>query len=328
MKSIFSGLGLSGACGGCVFSVLLVVTAAACGASEPYDGFSFEEGLDLRLDGVTWLRTVTTPFDPDRAELTYKVFTHLYDFEGAWPITKGAGGRYTHHRGLFIGWNHTLVGEDAIDTWHMRRGRSGLLREQPAHQQLAEWLEQHADADGAVHTARILWAAEGVEPFIEEERRIAARTGADGMRVVDFVSTLNTLAGPIRLRGDAHHAGMQVRMSNEVVDNEDETVYILPEGAERADNDIIPGIWWMCGSMPVRGTRYWVLHMTAPDLVTGAPDYSLRKYGRFGAFFEPDLEPGAPLRLAFRVILSKEPLDQAQCQALYDAYCAELEGGQ
>ena len=306
-------------------AVIIVSLTAACTAAEP-DGFTFEQGLDLRLDGTTWLRTVTTPFDPANPALTYKVFTHLYDFEGAHPITKGAGGKYPHHRGLFIGWNHTHVGERVVDTWHMRAARDGALKEQYAHQQLAEWIGWQGGADSAVQTARILWSTDDLGVFIEEERVLSARKGDKGVRVVDFASTLNTLAGPIALRGDAHHAGMQVRMSNEVAENEDDTEYILPEGAVANDKDIIPDVWWLCGSMAVGGKRYWILHMTAPELVTGAPDYSLRKYGRFGAFFEPDLEPGVPLRLAFRVVLSEEPLDRAACETLYQAYGAEVKG--
>ncbi len=299
--------------------------AAACGASEPTDGFTFEQGLDVQLDGRIWLRTVTTPFDAENPELTYKVYTHLYDFEGAFPITKGAGGKYSHHRGLFIGWNHTHVGDRVVDTWHMRAGREGALRDAYAQQQLVEWVAMEVQENRASHTARIHWMADDLEPFIEEERTIIAYPGDNGIRVVDFISILTPLAGPIQLRGDAHHAGMQVRMSNEVVDTEHDTEFILPEYAVELDNDIVGKAWWLCGSMVVGGKRYWVLHLTAPDLVTGQPQYSTRPYGRFGAFFEPDLTPDTPLRLAFRVIWSESPLDRERCEALYQQYKQETE---
>ncbi|HDP35163.1 MAG TPA: hypothetical protein ENN29_08665 [Candidatus Hydrogenedentes bacterium] len=303
--------------------ICVMMLAAAWVAAEPTDGFTFEQGLDVQLDGKTWLRTVTTPFDKNNPELTYKVYTHLYDFAGAFPITKGAGGKYSHHRGLFIGWNHTHVGGRVVDTWHMRAGRGGPAKEIYAHQQVAEWLSFESDGNRASHTARILWATEDLPPFIEEERTIIAYPGEDGMRMVDFISELKTLAGPIRLRGDAHHAGMQIRMSNEVAENEEETEFILPDGAAFIENDNVEGAWWLCGSMPVGGTRYWVMHLTEPDLATGQPIYSTRRYGRFGAFFEPDLTPDAPLRVAFRIILSAQPLDQARCEALHQKYKQE-----
>ena len=309
------------------WAVLLIVMllAVTCGAVEPTDGFTFEQGLDAKLNGKTWLRTVTTPFDKSNPELTYKVYTHIYDFDGAFPITKGAGGKYSHHRGLFIGWKATHVGDDVVDTWHMRTGRKEGDRDIYAHQQLAEWVALEGTANRVSQTARILWAAEDMEPFIEEERTLIAYPGEDGMHVVDFISVLKTLAGPIQLRGDAHHAGMQVRMSNEVSENESATEFILPEGATMIDNDNVDGAWWLCGSTLVGGKRYWVLHLTSPDLVTGQPVYSTRLYGRFGAFFEPDLTPDAPLRMAFRIILSETPLDQARCEALYQKYKHEVE---
>jgi hypothetical protein len=60
--------------------------------------------------------------------------------------------------------------------------------------------------------------------------------------------------------------------------------------------------------------------MTPKDHPTGEPVYSIRRYARFGAFFEPDLEEGTPLVLNFRIVLSQSELDQKACEALYKAY--------
>ncbi|MCK5863336.1 MAG: PmoA family protein [Candidatus Hydrogenedentes bacterium] len=303
----------------------VILLAAGGNAAEPADGFTVEQGLDAQLNGKTWLRTVTTPFDKNNPELAYKVYTHLYDFEGAFPITKGSGGKYSHHRGLFIGWKATHIGDSVVDTWHMRTGKKDKGREIYAHQQLEEWISFDANENRISQTARILWAAENMEPFIEEERTLVAYPGEKGMRVVDFISVLKTLAGPIQLRGDAQHAGMQIRMANEVSEHENETEYILPDGAVTLGNDIIDGAWWICGSMPIGGKRYWIVHLTSPELITGQPQYSARLYGRFGAFFEPDLKPGVPLRIACRIILSETPLDQKQCEDLYQQYKQDVE---
>ena len=52
-------------------------------------------------------------------EQTYKVFHHLYDPSGKRLITKGPGGLYTHHRGLFYGFNKvTYGGGKKVDIWH------------------------------------------------------------------------------------------------------------------------------------------------------------------------------------------------------------------
>src|SRR5687768_13748326 len=58
-------------------------------------------------------------FDPADFENTYKPFYHVYDFHGDGFITKGAGGKYPHHRGLFLGFK-TPHG----DFWHCREGVS------------------------------------------------------------------------------------------------------------------------------------------------------------------------------------------------------------
>ncbi len=64
-----------------------------------------------------------TAYDPSSKESrleTYKVYTHVFDKEGKEPITKGAGGDYTHHRGIFLGWSKTKFDGKGIDSWHMK----------------------------------------------------------------------------------------------------------------------------------------------------------------------------------------------------------------
>lgn len=277
--------------------------------------FTFDQQdtqLLLCKDGKPWLSTQIAPFDANRAEETYKVYTHIYDFDGSAPITKGPGGKYTHHRGLFIGWNKTLVGqaEESFDTWHMK----------DCFQRHAAWLDLQGGADRAVQREKVLWCRASSEPFIEEERAIAVTEGTGGARIIDFTSQLTSVAGTIKLGGDLQHAGMQVRMENEVSEHEDSTQYILPEGARELEDDKVVGAWWVCCSPVVRDKRYWLVHMTANDLVTGQPVYSIRRYARFGAFFEPVLDQGKPLTVRFRVAVSDRELDKAACEALYQEY--------
>lgn len=283
-----------------IVSAALLLAVAAGAVEHP-----------LEVAGLRWLGTVITPYDPANREETYKVYTHLYDFAGERPITKGAGGKYTHHRGLFIGWNDTLVSGEDYDTWHMSNCR----------QEHVEWLPY--EGEGAGQRQRIAWRNAKGDTFIDEERAIAARPGTDGIRIVDFHSRLLATGAPVKLRGDLHHAGMQVRLHNSLVENEQLVEYTLPEGAEREDNDQVVGAWWALCSAEIDGRRHWVLHMSHPSLPGGVPVYSIRGYARFGAFFEPDLAPGYPLDLRFRVVLSEEPLTQAQCAAIYAAYAAE-----
>lgn len=297
--------------------VLLMLSGAACRGAETPAAAVTEIGADLRVDDVVWLRTMITPHDATSQatrEITYKVYTHILDFAGDAPITKGPGGKFTHHRGLFIGWNHTMVRGERYDTWHMSN----------SYQEHAAWQEQTSGNEQARQAQQIRWNMLKGDTILDETRVIDAKKGENGLRVIDFSSTLQSRAGDIQLRGDLHHAGMQVRLANEVSEHEESTQYILPEGAEERDNDGVFGAWWMCCSAVVRDKRYWLIHMTPPNHPTGQPVYSIRRYARFGAFFEPDLKEGQPLDLSFRVIVSEKELDRAACQRLYDEYAAAM----
>ena len=65
------------------------------------------------------------------------------------------------------------------------------------------------------------------------------------------------------------------------------------------------------------------MHMTSPRLPAGVPLYSIRKYGRFGAFFESEVTELKPLETAFRIVYSDKPLEQDRCEALYQAFAQE-----
>lgn len=295
-----------------IFTMLLLsCTAFAEDAKLP-------DSLDLNVGGKPWLRTMCKAYDPNNRDETYKVFTHLLSFDGSKPITKGAGGKYPHHRGLFIGWRDTVIGDRHIDTWHMPE----------CSQQLSKVL---MNEDGQ-QVLSINWVDKEGKTFVKEARAIVAHAEGD-LRVVDFATSLNS-DQKIQFKGDLQHAGMHVRMAQEVADRDeaetkakttskDSTSYILPEGAQTLPDDKVTGAWWVCCSCVVEGKRYWILHMSPPSTPGGVPVYSIRKYARFGSFFEPSLEPGKPLDLHFRIAVSEKELDQKACQALYDAFAKE-----
>jgi hypothetical protein len=288
-----------------VLAALLTVAAGA--SAEP---FAFEQKLDLKVGDRVWLSTMTTPLDGARRDATYKVYTHIYDFEGKAPLTKGPGGKYTHHRGMFIGWKDTLVNGRDYDTWHMPDNA----------QQHIGWKALEAAEDHARQVEEVHWTDETGKPFISEIRTITAREAGPGLRVFDFQSDLTSLAGTIPLKGDLQHAGMQVRLANEVSEHEESTRYILPEGARELEDDKVVGAWWVCCSAEIGGKRYWLIHMTPPDHPTGQPVYSIRRYARFGAFFEPELQEGQPLSLRFRIVLSGRELNAEECAKLYGEF--------
>ncbi len=293
-------------------TALLVSWVLVCAAVNSWAGPDVSK--DLSVGGTPWLRTMVTPFDPERAEETYKVYTHVLDFAGKTPITKGPGGLFPHHRGLFIGWKDTLVNGVDYDTWHM----PNCLQNHVA------WVKVDEGDTASEQVEKISWTSRDGKPFIQEERTIRAIACPQGHHVIDFQSVLNSVAGTIELKGDLQHAGMQIRMANEVSEHRDTTHYILPEGVKEQKDNKVVGAWWVCGSMVVGGKRYWIIHMTPPDHPGGQPVYSIRPYARFGAFSEHTLKEGAPLRLRYRIVVSEKELTQADCEKIYQAYTDSL----
>src|SRR5688572_13662958 len=93
-----------------IAAVLLSSSVSLLAADAP-KGWSFADGQgyrDVQFDGKTVLRHMNV-WDPARRAETFKPFTHVFDFAGEKPITKGPGGAFTHHRGMFIGWNKTIL---------------------------------------------------------------------------------------------------------------------------------------------------------------------------------------------------------------------------
>jgi len=284
------------------YSIFLVVGLMATGAS-----FAADKTIDLSVERQVWAKTVVTPYDDSSNEsrdATFKVYTHLMDFAGKEAITKGLGGQFPHHRGLFIGWRKTHVGDKQFDTWHM-----------------TDCYQKFTGTDGSAEapSLAIEWRGNDGTLICNEKRTITPSHGPNGSRIFDFTSELSSDA-EVQLRGDSHHAGMQVRLSNEMAENKDPKTYVLPEGAKRLDNDEVSGAWWAVCNATIGGKKYSVMHMTPPDNPTGIKLYSIRPYARFGAFFEPDVKKGVPLVLTFRIVVSELPIDQTAANALYQDY--------
>src|SRR5260221_4164081 len=94
-----------------LIAVSVCILASYSLASAADAGFSFQdhpgEYLDVLLDGKIAARYMDAHDNstPKRREETYKPYLHVFDADGKEPITKGPGGQFTHHRGIFIGWN-------------------------------------------------------------------------------------------------------------------------------------------------------------------------------------------------------------------------------
>lgn len=270
---------------------------------------------------------------PERQLETYKVYHHVFGPGTEQIITKGPGGLYTHHRGLYVGWNKTSAGDGkTYDFWHCSKG---------AHLKHVRFVNREAGADQATMTAEIHWNDPEGKPVVVEERTVtvtaeAAAGGKPSAWQIDWSTKLTSRRGEISLNGDRQHAGFQYRAAQPVAESKSAR-YIRPEGfpqqaeafqvGDKGNPPAHINLNWFAMTYPLAGQQYTVEYFEAP----GQPRpslYSERPYGRFGAFYKASLTEEKPLEMRYRVRVSagETPTQQA-IQHRYDEYTAELKSG-
>lgn len=270
---------------------------------------------------------------PEREHETYKVYHHVFGPGTGEIITKGAGGKYTHHRGLYVGWNKMIAGDKtSYDFWHCTKG---------AHQRHAKFLEKKADEKRGTMTAEIHWNdAEGV-PVIVETRTVTAtkspaESGKEPAWQIDWKTTLESRRGEIRLEGDRQHAGFQYRAAQHVAETNGAR-FIRPKGFPQQEQAFQVGdkgdppphinLGWLAMHYELDGKTYTVEYFEDPSLPKPSL-YSERPYGRFGAFFKTKLTEDNPLTMRYRVRVSAgTPPAQEAIQKRYDRFVADLKAG-
>ncbi len=295
-------------------AVLLAVALLAPAARAADKGFALKEEagahLDVLLDGRVAARYMCA-YDkstPERLHETYKPYCHVFDAEGKGPITKGPHGKYTHHRGIFIGFSRLGFGGGRHDRWHMKGGEQ-------VHQ---KFLEKKADADGAVFTSVVHWNAPDGKPMVVEERTMAfRRPPAPARLLIDFTSKLAAPNGDVQLDGDPEHAGIQYRPADEVVRNE--TIYVYPKENADARKDV--DYPWAGETYTLNGKRYSVVHMNHPENPKGTKYSAYRDYGRFGAFPKAAIPSGKSITLKYGFLIADGEMPGAEMiQKCWDAF--------
>jgi hypothetical protein len=276
------------------------------------------------------LRYMYTPFDDSTKEtrdLTYKVYHHIFAPGTDQLITKGPGGLYPHHRGLFFAFNKVSYGEDKADVWHCTGD---------AYQSHDGFVESTTGTLLGRHRVKVGWHGPGKKTFAEEERELSAFRFFDG-HLIEFASIVRTTVGPVRLDGDPQHSGFHFRASNEVAEQsqnkEPKTYFLRPDGKGKIgeernwDPKTKKGpvnLPWNAMSFVVGGKRYTVVYLDHPDNPKEARE-SERVYGRIGSYFEYDLTAKNPLRVRYRVWLQEGEMTLEQCEALSKAFTTPLQ---
>ena len=248
--------------------------------------------LDVLSDGKVVVRYMYEhdTSTPEKHHATYKPYLHVFDAEGKMPITKGPGGQFTHHRGIFIGWSKIKANGKSYDRWHMKGGDI-------VHQKFSK---QEVKDGSATFTSVTHWMDEKEEPFLEEARTFTVSEGVHGGRVmIDFHTKLRPVDGDVFLKGDPEHAGVQYRPANEV--DKKKTKYLFPNGVTKVKG--VKDLPWAAENYTLAGKQYGVVHMNASSNPKGTVHSAYRDYGRFGAFFEKEIKKGGSLELDYGFLI-------------------------
>ncbi len=298
-------------------ALLATMTCFACRGSQSQaaDVYTIKDSKGEHLDIVTpaggpllryvYVRDKSTKeknFD------TAKVFAHVVAANGKTTLTKGQGGKFPHHRGIFIGWNKLQQGGKSHDLWHVRN----------TEQLHVKFIEQSADQNGASITSLINWVGNHGEQVIGETRTYRVVAEADAHAVIDFVSQLKAVNGDIELNGDPEHAGVQFRPSQQVAENKSAKYVFHKDGIDPKKDRDLP---WVSETFQVDEEPWTVQHMSHPSNPKGARWSAYRDYGRFGPFTVVKIAAGETqtFRYRFRVSSGAAPTRQ-QLAARYKAY--------
>lgn len=270
------------------------------------DASSGETDLVFDKPVLKYIHPTLDDTSPQTREQSYKPFHHVYSPDGSRIVTKGPGGKYTHHRGLYFGFNRISYGPDfaeKCDVWHCKA---------PAHQAHEKVLAKEEGFVVGRHRLAIGWHGAKGEKFADEQREVGVYNVAGG-QFIDFASQVSTVDGPIKLDGDPQHSGFHFRADNEVAElNAKQTYFLRPDGkggpgetrnwSAKAPESKAVDEPWKVMSFVLGGKRYSVLRIDHPEN-PGEDRSSERDYGRVGGYFEYEITKDAPLRVRYRVVL-------------------------
>ncbi len=275
---------------------------------------------------------------PERRAETYKVYHHVYAPGSNVLLTKGAGGLFPHHRGIFFGYNRISYGENSkADVWHCKKGES----------QISEFSHGSGGQVFGRTTSVIRWNGQDGKTFAVEQRGVDFIKVGDAT-VVDFNADLLSLGAKITLDGDPQHAGVQFRATQIVPDKTKHlTYYLRPDGKakpgefrnwsgkknEKEVNTNHINLKWhaVCLALPKSEspdkkklgeddvTRYTVCRIGSSS--NPEPErFSERDYGRFGAYCPTTVGPEKALRLTYRFWIQEGEMTVAEIDAIADSY--------
>ena len=311
--------------------VKLVAKSISGGEATRGFGYSGDDGKFMELSYLDrpvlrYMHEALDTSTKERIGETYKVYHHVYDPTGKRYVTKGPGGKFPHHRGLFFGFNRISYGEHKADIWHCRAGE---------HQLHKEVVEQSTGPVLGRQRLAIDWYGQHDDVFAKEQRELTAYQ-LDGGLLIEFATVLTSQVGKVRLDGDPQHAGFQFRGSQDIPDKTAKlTYYVRPDGKgepgkfrnwssrpkiiETEQNLQHINLPWLALCFVLDDKRYTCCYLDHPGNPKPAR-FSERDYGRFGSYFEYDLDTDNPLKLNYRIWLQEGEMTVDEVNQISNAF--------
>ncbi len=247
----------------------------------------------------------------ERRHDTYKPFLHVMDANGKAPITKGPGGKFTHHRGIFLGFSRMKTAEEIrYDMWHMKQGVQVHRR----------FLKRKADAERATFTSEIAWQDNDGKVLVLEERAFTfSLPPAGAYAQIEMRSQLKPVKGKVTMSGDPEHAGAQFRPADHIVAKE--TQYTFHEGGIDPKKDL--DLPWVGETFRLDSGKqpYSVVIFNHPANPKNTRFSAYRDYGRFGAYPEFEIAEGETATLRYQWLVSGgKMLPIEVIEATHDAF--------
>jgi len=300
--------------------------AATLSSGPPAGGFAWWDTpgkhAELRCGNRPVLRYMYETMNPNDRERTYKVFHHLYNPAGTRFATKGHGGKFTHHRGIFFGFNKCSYEGGRCDTWHCT-GDAYLSHE--------GFLAQEAGPVLGRHAVKVDWHGPPKKVFAHEQRELTVYN-VPGGQMVEFASRLASAGGTVKVDGDPQHAGFQFRAAQEVAEGDQKaTYYLRPDGKggpgetrNWPGNKDFVNLPFNAMSFVIEGTRYTAVYIDKPTNPKEAR-FSERSYGRFGSYFVHEIEEDTPMEVNYRIWLQEGEMTVDQAAALSTDFVEPVE---
>ena len=244
-----------------------------------------------------------------------RVFYHIYDLDGKDFITNGPEeGVWSHHRGIMIGWRDIGFKEQELSFWGM---------EDLTVQKHISFIEKSSGPVSAKVEALIHWNDSTGTTIIEEKRTaMIYRQAEPAIMMLDFISVLKAVNGPVKLDGNAEHGGVQYRAHNDVaegIEGSKKPVYYFHK--DRIDPTKDFNLPWVGMTYGLRNKMYSVLDLNHSDNPEPVIWSAYRDYGRFGPFFVHELDNNETLEIKYRFLISEDEMPEREIlEAQYQAY--------